>query len=41
MAQHHPPEAESALAGLDPGVFENANTISKWLHSQPQDTQSQ
>ncbi|KAK3902107.1 putative death-receptor fusion protein-domain-containing protein [Staphylotrichum tortipilum] len=41
MAQDSPVETKPALAGLDPGVFENANTISKWLQSQPQDTQSQ
>ncbi|KAK4149214.1 putative death-receptor fusion protein-domain-containing protein [Chaetomidium leptoderma] len=33
--------AEGPLAGVEPSVFENANTITKWLLSQPEDTQPQ
>jgi hypothetical protein len=32
---------EDRLADVDSGVFENANTITKWLLSQPEDTRPQ
>lgn len=33
-------ETDAVLAALKPGVFENANTISQWLLSQPEETQA-
>jgi hypothetical protein len=39
VQQDTPIKTENPLAGLNPDVFENANTITKWLLSQAEDTQ--
>ena len=41
MAQQIQAETDPALAGLESSVFENANTITKWLLSQAEDNQPQ
>jgi hypothetical protein len=44
MAQENTPtktERKDPLADLKPDVFENANTITKWLLSQAEDAQPQ
>jgi hypothetical protein len=41
IPQGSPNATEASLAELDAGVFENANTITKWLSSQSQGTRPQ
>jgi hypothetical protein len=38
-SQDSPIETHASLAELDSSIFENANTITKWLLSQAEDAQ--
>jgi hypothetical protein len=39
--EENPAKTGDPLAGLGPDVFQNANTITKWLLSQAEDAQPQ
>jgi hypothetical protein len=41
MAQTIPGSTDAHLSGIDSSVFENANTITKWLLSQPEEIRPQ
>ncbi len=41
MAEQNQSRTDLVLPELESGVYENANTIAKWLLSQPEETQPQ